>query len=168
MAPLYILRRTGRLTWSSAKELTRPELASPKPCTLLTFITERTWLVGNRTICLSVNVSTAPLLAACISLFHPDFIIRDWQLLLFFYATTSLTFLIVAFGNRFLPIADTLCSVLPALALVTAVQMALGPMGIGSATGFLAFFSVRVKATGFAVPIVVGMLGGRREVRRAR
>lgn len=94
------------------------QLASPKYRTLLSFITGWTWLIGNWTITLSVNFGFASMLAAAISLFMPDFAVEAWQLLLIFYAVCFLTFFVVAFGNRMLPMIDTICAVFTALSIV--------------------------------------------------
>lgn len=85
------------------------QLASPKYRTVLSFITGWTWLIGNWTITLSVNFGFASMLAAAISLYEPDFAVENWQLLLIFYAVCLLTFFLVAFGNKLLPMVDTIC-----------------------------------------------------------
>ena len=76
---------------------------------LLSFITGWIWLIGNVTITLSVNFGFASLITATISMYHPDFVATSWQLLLIFYAICLFTFVICAFGNRFLPMVDTIC-----------------------------------------------------------
>ncbi|KAK0715549.1 amino acid/polyamine transporter I [Lasiosphaeris hirsuta] len=93
------------------------QLAPHSVRTLLSFITGWTWLIGNWTITLSVNFGFASLIAACIALFHPEFVIEPYQLLLIFYAITLLTFVIVAFGNRLLPMVDTFCAIFTALSI---------------------------------------------------
>ncbi|KAK3938203.1 amino acid/polyamine transporter I [Diplogelasinospora grovesii] len=101
------------------------QLASPKVRTVLSFITGWTWLIGNWTITLSVNFGFASLIAATVSLYHPDFVVQPWQLLLMFYAICLITFCIVAYGNRFLPMVDTLCAAFTALAIfITLVCLA--------------------------------------------
>jgi hypothetical protein len=47
-----------------------------------------------------------------VALFYPDFApnVTPWQLLLIFYAITVTTFVIVAYGNKVLPMADTICA----------------------------------------------------------
>jgi amino acid transporter len=89
------------------------QLASPKYRTMLSFITGCTWLVGNWTITLSVNFGFASLIVATVALFYPDFAteVTSWQLLLIFYAITITSFFIVAYGNKLLPMADTICAV---------------------------------------------------------
>lgn len=42
-------------------------------------------------------------------MYHEDFVATSWQLLLIFYAICLITFVICAFGNRFLPMVDTIC-----------------------------------------------------------
>ncbi|KAI3328018.1 amino acid transporter [Xylariaceae sp. AK1471] len=100
------------------------QLASPKYRTVLSFITGWSWLIGNWTITLSVNFGFASLVAATINLFQPDFAIKDWQLLLIFYALCFLTFIVVAYGNRILPMVDTICAVFTAISiLVTLITL---------------------------------------------
>ncbi|KAK9446083.1 Amino acid/polyamine transporter I [Metarhizium brunneum] len=79
--------------------------------TIFSFITGWVWLIGNITICLSVNFGTASLIAGTATIYHPDWLASDWQLLLIFYAVCLGTFLICAFGNRFLPYVDAVASV---------------------------------------------------------
>ncbi|KAI1813041.1 amino acid transporter [Poronia punctata] len=100
------------------------QLASPKYRTVLSFITGWSWLIGNWTITLSVNFGFASLVAATVNLFRPDFIVQPWQLLLIFYALCLLTFFIAAFGNRLLPMVDTICAVFTAISiLVTLITL---------------------------------------------
>ncbi|OAA66688.1 Amino acid/polyamine transporter I [Niveomyces insectorum RCEF 264] len=94
------------------------QLASPKTRTFLSFVTGWTWLIGNWTITLSVNFGFASLIAACVALYHPDYVISDWELLLIFYAMCLITFVIVAFGNKMLPLIDTICVTFTILAMV--------------------------------------------------
>jgi amino acid transporter len=95
------------------------QLASPRVRTVLSFITGWTWLIGNWTITLSVNFGFASLIAACAALYNPEFgaSVQSWQLLLIFYAVCLLTFFIVAYGNAFLPMVDTLCAAFTAIAI---------------------------------------------------
>ncbi|KAK8920364.1 putative amino-acid permease C15C4.04c [Metarhizium anisopliae] len=79
--------------------------------TIFSFITGWVWLIGNITICLSVNFGTASLIAGTATIYHPDWLASDWQLLLIFYAVCLGTFLICAFGNRLLPYVDAVASV---------------------------------------------------------
>ena len=78
--------------------------------TILSFINGWTWLVGNWTITLSVNFGFASLIAGAVGIYHPDYIMDAWTLLLIFYAICISTLLICAFGNRFLPLVDTFCA----------------------------------------------------------
>ena len=94
------------------------QLASPRYRTVLSFITGWTWLIGNWTITLSVNFGFASLVAATADLFHSDLEFEPWQLLLIFYAICFLTFAVVAFGNKLLPMVDTICAVFTALSIV--------------------------------------------------
>lgn len=95
------------------------QLASPKYRKLLSFVTGWTWLIGNWTITLSVNFGFASLIAASVALYHPGFgtEVQSWQLLLIFYAICLITFVIVAFGNRLLPMVDTICAAFTAIAI---------------------------------------------------
>ncbi|KAI0025928.1 amino acid transporter [Xylariomycetidae sp. FL0641] len=86
------------------------QLASPRWRRGLSFVTGWAWLVGNWTITLSVNFGFASLAAAAASLGRPGLELEPWQLLLVFYALCLLTFVVVAFGNRFLPLVDTVCA----------------------------------------------------------
>ncbi|KAH6665622.1 amino acid/polyamine transporter I [Halenospora varia] len=86
------------------------QLAGERTRTVLSFITGVVWLVGNWTITLSVNFGFASLISATVAIYHPDFAANSWQLLLIFYAICLLTFVICAFGNRFLPMVDTICA----------------------------------------------------------
>jgi hypothetical protein len=64
-----------------------------------------------------VNFGFASLLAATVALYYPDYEWQTWQLLLIFYALCLITFVIVAFGNRFLPSVDTFCAAFTALTI---------------------------------------------------
>ncbi|KAE9364440.1 amino acid transporter [Stipitochalara longipes BDJ] len=86
--------------------------------TVLSFITGWIWLIGNWTITLSVNFGFASLISATISIYHPDFIANDWQLLLIFFAICLITLTICAFGNTFLPMVDTVCAAWTALTIL--------------------------------------------------
>ncbi|KAH8805817.1 amino acid/polyamine transporter I [Xylogone sp. PMI_703] len=77
---------------------------------LLSFITGWIWLIGNWTITLSVNFGFASLISATAAMYHPDFAANDWQLLLIFWAICLISLVICAFGNRFLPMVDTICA----------------------------------------------------------
>lgn len=94
------------------------QLASPKYRTVLSFITGWSWLIGNWTITLSVNFGFASLVAATVNLFQPDFVVEPWQLLLIFYGLCFLTFFVVAFGNKILPMVDTICAGFTAISIL--------------------------------------------------
>ena len=78
--------------------------------TVLSFITGWIWLIGNWTITLSVNFGFASLISATVSMYHADFVANSWQLLLIFYAICLITLVICVFGNKFLPMVDTICA----------------------------------------------------------
>jgi amino acid transporter len=75
--------------------------------TVLSFITGWIWLIGNWTITLSVNFGFASLIAATVSMYHPDLVMSNWQLTLIFFAICLITLVICAFGNSFLPMVDS-------------------------------------------------------------
>jgi amino acid transporter len=58
------------------------------------------------------------LISASISIYHDDFVAKDWQLLLIFYAICLITFVICTFGNRFLPMVDTICAAWTAVSII--------------------------------------------------
>ncbi|KAL3427905.1 amino acid permease [Phlyctema vagabunda] len=86
--------------------------------TILSFITGWVWLIGNWTITLSVNFGFASLISATVAIYHPDFAPTDWQVLLIFYAICLISFVVCAFGNRFLPMVDTICAAWTALSIL--------------------------------------------------
>lgn len=86
--------------------------------TVLSFITGWIWLIGNWTITLSVNFGFASLISATVAMYHPSFAANNWQLLLIFYAICLIAFVICAFGNRFLPMVDTICAAWTALSIL--------------------------------------------------
>ncbi|KIX08224.1 uncharacterized protein Z518_02880 [Rhinocladiella mackenziei CBS 650.93] len=85
---------------------------------VLSFITGWIWLVGNITITLSVNFGFASLILGTVAMYHPDWVAKDWQLLLIFYAICLVTLVICTFGNRFLPMVDTICAAWTALSIL--------------------------------------------------
>ncbi|KAI0402335.1 amino acid/polyamine transporter I [Xylaria palmicola] len=94
------------------------QLASPRYRKMLSFLTGWCWLIGNWTVTLSVNFGFASLVAATVNLYHPDFVVEPWQLLLLFYALCLLAFVFVAFGNKILPQIDTFCAVFTAITIL--------------------------------------------------
>lgn len=107
------------------------------------FITGWVWLIGNLTICLSVNFGTASLIAGTATIYHPDWVAADWQLLLIFYAICIGTFFVVAFGNRILPQLDSVASVWNAITilLVCIGLSATGKVGRHTASEALAQYN---------------------------
>lgn len=77
---------------------------------LLSFVTAWIWMIGNWTITLSVNFALAELLVATVSIYKSNWTANAWQLLLVFYAICIVSFFICGFGNRFLPMVDTICA----------------------------------------------------------
>jgi len=51
----------------------------------------------------TVNFGFASLLAATVSMYHPDYVMESWQVLLVFYAILLVTLVICIFCNQFLP-----------------------------------------------------------------
>ncbi|KAJ4424405.1 hypothetical protein N0V82_000926 [Gnomoniopsis sp. IMI 355080] len=135
------------------------QLASPKYRTVLSFITGWTWLIGNWTITLSVNFGFASLIAATVALYHPDFSPTSWQLLLIFYAICLITFFIVAYGNRVLPIVDTICAAFTAISiLITLICLsAKADVGRHSARDTLGAFDTSLSGWG-GFSFFIGML----------
>lgn len=84
---------------------------------LLAYITGWIWLIGNWTITLSVNFGFASLISACVSMYHPDFTMEAWQLLLVFYAICLGSFLICTFCNAWLPMVDIICAAWTAVSI---------------------------------------------------
>lgn len=107
------------------------QLASPKYRTVLSFITGWTWLIGNWTITLSVNFGFASLIAATVALYHPDWTPPSWQLLLIFYAICLITFVIVAYGNKVLPMVDTICAAFTAISIIITLICLSAKAGVG-------------------------------------
>ena len=93
------------------------QLADGSDRTVLSFINGWVWLIGNWTITLSVNFGLASLIAATAAMYHEDFVAEPWQLLLIFYAVLLISFIICTFGNRFLPMIDTICAGWTALSI---------------------------------------------------
>lgn len=87
------------------------QLTNPKRRETVAFFTGWTWLIGNWTITLSVNFGFASLVSAAISLYHPEWVATPWKMLLIFYGICLATFFACSFGNRFLPLVDTVCAV---------------------------------------------------------
>ncbi|KAL9052162.1 MAG: hypothetical protein Q9162_005557 [Coniocarpon cinnabarinum] len=85
---------------------------------LLSFVTGWIWLVGNVTITLSVNFGFASILAATVSISHPNFEVTDWQLLLIFYAILLVTFVVCVCFNRWLPLVDVVCAAWTAISIL--------------------------------------------------
>ena len=94
------------------------QIADPRYRTVLSFITGWTWLIGNWTITLSVNFGFASLLAATVNIYYQDYEWQPWKLVLLFYGLCVATFIIVAFGNRFLPTIDTFCAAFTAITII--------------------------------------------------
>ncbi|KAK5133367.1 hypothetical protein LTR08_007801 [Meristemomyces frigidus] len=66
-------------------------------------------LVGNWTVTLSINFGGAQLLLSAINLWNEDFVATAWQTVLCFWAIMLITFLINAFGSRYLDLINKVC-----------------------------------------------------------
>ena len=62
--------------------------------------------------------ATAALISASVAIYHPDFLLNDWQVLLVFYAICLLTLVICALCNSYLPMIDTICAAWTAISIV--------------------------------------------------
>ena len=91
---------------------------APRGKTLAAYITGWIWLIGNWTITLSVNFGFASLISATVSMYHPDYTMKSWQLLLIFYAICLATFVICTFLNNYLPMVDTICAAWTAISII--------------------------------------------------
>ncbi|KAK5688401.1 hypothetical protein LTS10_000379 [Elasticomyces elasticus] len=91
---------------------------APKYKVSLAYITGWIWLIGNWTITLSVNFGFASLLSATVSMYHGNYTMSAWQLLLIFYALCLFTFVICTFFNKYLPMVDTICAAWTAISIV--------------------------------------------------
>ncbi|KAK3324013.1 amino acid/polyamine transporter I [Cercophora scortea] len=135
------------------------QLAPANVRTVLSFITGWTWLIGNWTITLSVNFGFASLIAATVALYHPDFVITAWQLLLLFYAICLITFVVCAYGNKLLPMVDTLCAAFTAIAIfITLVCLATkADVGRHSVADTLGYYDSTISGWG-GFSFFIGML----------
>lgn len=112
---------TSRYTTAAGPSYWTFQLAPPRYRRLLSFLTGWLWLIGGWTTTLSVNFGFASLIAACIAMYHPEFETTSWQFLLLFYFLCCVTFFIVAFGNKFLPMLDTICAAFTVAAVLVAL-----------------------------------------------
>ncbi|KAH8693042.1 putative amino acid permease [Talaromyces proteolyticus] len=94
------------------------QIAPQKAKTALSFVNGWVWLIGNWTITLSVNFGFASLISGTVSMYHPEWSANAWQLLLIFYAICLASFIICTFGNRFLPMVDTICAAWTAVSIL--------------------------------------------------
>jgi amino acid transporter len=112
---------TSRYTTAAGPAYWTFQLAPPRYRKIVSFLTGWLWLIGGWTTTLSVNFGFASLIAACIAMFHPEFEVTSWQFLLLFCFLCCLTFLIVAFGNKLLPLLDTICAAFTVAAVVVSL-----------------------------------------------
>lgn len=75
-------------------------------------------VVADQKVLYAVNFGFASLVSGTIAMYHPDFVLNDWQLLLVFYAITLSTFVICTFFNRYLPMVDTICAGFTAVSIL--------------------------------------------------
>lgn len=51
-------------------------------------------------------------------MYHPNYVMSNWELLLIFYALVIATLFICALGNKFLPMVDTICAAFTAISIL--------------------------------------------------
>jgi amino acid transporter len=51
-------------------------------------------------------------------MFHPDYVMSNWELLLIFYALCITTLIVCALGNKYLPQVDTICAAFTAISIL--------------------------------------------------
>ncbi|KAJ5129246.1 uncharacterized protein N7515_005285 [Penicillium bovifimosum] len=85
--------------------------------TTISFINAWLWLIGNWTITLSVNFGFASILSSTISLYHPEWVATNWQLLLIFYGICLVSLPLCTFANKHLPTIDICCAAWTALTI---------------------------------------------------
>ncbi|KAI7066980.1 gaba permease [Hortaea werneckii] len=66
-------------------------------------------LVGNWTVTLSINFGGAQLILSAISIWNEDWSANAWQTVLCFWAVMLVTFLINAFGAKYLDLINKIC-----------------------------------------------------------
>ncbi|KAF8513845.1 amino acid/polyamine transporter I [Hysterangium stoloniferum] len=86
------------------------QLAPPKYKILMSWVTGWISLTGNWTIALSVNFGVALFIVAAAGIYHPDWEVVPYQVLLIFWAVTLFTMSVCMFGNTYLPMIDTICA----------------------------------------------------------
>lgn len=86
---------------------------------IVSFLTDWFWLIGNWTIALSVNFGFASLIAATVSIYNPEWMASDWELLLIFYSLCVLVFLICSLGDKLLPYVDSVAAVWNFVTIIT-------------------------------------------------
>lgn len=126
----------------------------------LSYLTGWAWLIGNWTIALSVNFGFASLIAATVSIYHPEWTASSWQLLLIFYAICVLNFLICAFGDRLLPYVDAAAAIWN-LITVVAILIALASTaksGRHSASYALGHYDTSYSGWGPGFTFFIGLL----------
>lgn len=116
----------------------------------LSFFAGSLWLIGNWTIALSVNFGFASLIAGTATMYHEDFVMLPWQLLLLFYAICIGVFCVCTFGNRILPYVDTVASGWNLVAiLVTCLGLSIkAEVGRLSASDALAYYNESLSGWG--------------------
>ncbi|KIJ23625.1 hypothetical protein M422DRAFT_195712, partial [Sphaerobolus stellatus SS14] len=85
-------------------------LSPPKYKILLSWITGWVSLTGNWTIALSVNFGVALFIVAAVGIYQPEWNAQPYQVVLIFWAVTLLTMSVCLFGNKWLPMIDTICA----------------------------------------------------------
>lgn len=101
---------TSRYPTSAGPYYWAYQLAPPKYKVVLSWITGWISLSGNWTIALSVNFGVALFIVAAAQIYHPEWDIQPYQVVLIFWGVTLFTMSVCMFGNDFLPLIDTICA----------------------------------------------------------
>lgn len=87
----------------------------------IAYLTGWSWVVGNWTICLSVNAGFGNLIAATATAMRPEWIASPEEQLGILFGVCILVFIICAFSDRFLPIIDTMATLWNAITILAII-----------------------------------------------
>ncbi|KAI4668731.1 uncharacterized protein J4E78_002559 [Alternaria triticimaculans] len=127
---------------------------------IVSFLTGWFWLIGNWTIALSVNFGFASLIAATVSIYNPEWVASDWELLLIFYALCVLVFLVCSLGDKLLPYVDSVAAVwnfVTIIALLVALSVR-AQQGRHSASYALGNYDSSFSGWGTGFTFFIGLL----------
>jgi len=127
---------------------------------IVSFLTGWFWLIGNWTIALSVNFGFASLIAATVSIYNPEWVASDWELLLIFYALCVLVFLVCSLGDKLLPYVDSVAAVwnfVTIIALLVALSVR-AQQGRHSASFALGNYDSSFSGWGTGFTFFIGLL----------